>query len=213
MQITDRTYRNLRRLQILTGVVPVALFLLSHFALNARAIAGRDAYTRMVESLDRIPGLWVIEAVAIGLPLAIHIALGPLLGTTRQATFVPADQSRMRWIQRATGFYVVMYLCFHLWALRLAPERLAGQLDLFERMADQLRHPALFTLQALAVVAAALHFCIGFLELASPGCFRLGQRASRLARVAGVTGFVALSLIGLNALLAFVWAPARWMAP
>jgi succinate dehydrogenase / fumarate reductase cytochrome b subunit len=79
-------------------------------------------------------------------------------------------------------------------------------------MAEQLRHPALFALQALAVLAAATHFGIGFAELAKPGAFTLGPRGQRLARFAGIAGFIVLSLVGINALLAFVWAPARWLA-
>jgi succinate dehydrogenase / fumarate reductase cytochrome b subunit len=189
------------------------VFLLSHFVLNARAIAGREAYGRMVESFDRIPGLWLIETLAIGVPIAVHMALGPILATTRQAALEPPRPNpRLRWIQRATGFYLAMYLCFHLWAVRLAPERLAGRLDLFERMASQLRDPTLFALQALAVIAAAAHFGIGFRQLACPGTLGFGPRARRVARLAGAAGFVVLTLVGLNALLAFVWAPARWLA-
>ncbi len=213
MNLPDPTYRALRRLQVLTGTVPVGLFLLSHFAINFRAVAGRDAYQTTVEGLARLRGLHAIEAVAIALPIAAHIALGWALGTTRQDSREPAYPSvGWRWLQRATGLYLSIYVVFHVWSVRLSPARLANRHPLFDLMAAQLAHPAVLVLQGLAVLAAAAHFSGGVLALGGPYGFaaRRGGRWA-LGALAGVS-FVLLAAMGLNGLLAFVWPAARWLS-
>src|SRR5215831_6671618 len=126
MTVTDRAYLRLRRLQLLTGVVPLGLFLISHLAVNSRALSGPEAYERSVEAIARVPLLSLVELLLIALPIAIHVALGAVIGTTRQAAFeAPWPNERVRWVQRATGFYLSIYVIFHVWAIRLSPDRLA----------------------------------------------------------------------------------------
>lgn len=213
MRISDSRFVTLKRLQVLTGVIPVGLFLFSHFAINGRAIAGPAAYSAAVAALARLPGLGWIELFAIGLPLVLHLALGAVLGLTTQGVREPAHPDRARrWIQRGSGFYLAMFVVFHVWSLRLSPDRHAAT-DLFELMAAQLRHPASFAFDALAVLAAATHFSLGLAALFGPNAFAPGPRAVRAVRAFGIAGFVALAAVGLNALLAFVWPAARWLAP
>jgi len=217
MNVDDRTYRALRRAQILTGVVPVGLFLISHFAVNGRAIAGREAYAHTVAAIGRLPWLTAIEWVCIALPLLAHLALGVVLGLTRQGAYArPRPSARVRVAQRVTGFYLAMYVVIHVWAIRLAPERLAGKGELFDLMAAQLRDPIVFGLQALAVLAAGTHFALGL--VAMPDCFGWSPAAptrpwwsTRFVRASFVAS-AALVVLGLNALLAFVWTPAQWLA-
>lgn len=213
MRISDRQFLTLKRLQILTGVVPVGGFLLFHFATNGRAIAGREAYLAGAALLARLPWLAGLELLAIGLPLVLHLTLGTLLGLTAQGVREPAhpDATR-RWIQRGSGLYLAMFVVFHVWSLRLSPER-HGSADLFDLVSAQLRHPASFAMNALAVLAAATHFAIGLAALFGPNAFALGPRGVRAVRALGVAGFVALAGVGLNALLAFVWPGAQWLAP
>lgn len=212
MRISDRRFLALKRLQILTGVVPVGLFLVSHFAINGRAIAGPAAYAAGVAALARLPGLVWLELLAIGVPLVLHLTLGAVLGLTAQGVREPAHPDAMRrWIQRGSGLYLAMFVVFHVWSLRLSPGR-RTETDLFELVAMQLRHPASFVLNALAVLAAATHFSIGLAALFGPNAFALGPRGVRVVRALGAAGFVLLAGVGLNALLAFVWPAARWLA-
>jgi succinate dehydrogenase / fumarate reductase cytochrome b subunit len=213
MRIPDRHYPALKRLQILTGVVPVGLFLATHFAINGRAIAGREAYAATVAAIARIPWLAAAEVVLIGLPLVAHLTLGVLLGMSRRAAFEPAHPNSMaRWIQRGSGFYLAMYVVSHVWALRFAPDRLAGKRELFDMVAGQLAHPAVFALHALAVIAAGAHFAVGCMALFGPHAFTPSAGAERTVRISAIGVAVAMTALGLNALLAFVWSPAQWLA-
>lgn len=214
MNVDDRTYRTLKRAQILTGVVPVGLFLVAHFAINGRAIAGREAFSRTAAALDRVPALAALEWLLIALPLLAHLGLGTVVGLTRQGAFEPARPSpAARLVQRVSGFYLAMYVVFHVWAMRFAPDRLAGRRELFDLMADQLRDPVVLLLHVLAVVSAGAHFGLGLLAL--PEAFGRDAAEARPAgaipRVSLVASAVLVAL-GINALLAFVWAPAQWLA-
>lgn len=212
MNLPDRTYRALKRLQVLTGVAPVGLFLLSHFAINARAMAGPEAYRATTDAIARVPALPLVEAVAIALPIAAHLALGILLGTTRQASReIPHPSVGWRYLHRATGLYLTVYVVFHVWAIRLSPDRLHHAKPLFELMAAQLRHPVIFALQSIAVLAAATHFAGGLVALGGPGGFALSPALRRPLGGVAIASFVLLAALGFGALLAFVWPPARWI--
>ncbi|HTO91550.1 MAG TPA: hypothetical protein VMJ70_10505 [Candidatus Sulfotelmatobacter sp.] len=214
MRVSDRDFARLRRAQILTGVVPLGLFLISHLAVNSRALAGPAAYQRAVEAIAHVPMLGAIELLLIALPIATHIALAAWLATARQLTTEPAWPSEAwRVMQRVTGFYLSIYVVFHVWAIRLSPERLAAKKPLFELMSAQLAHPVVWILQALAVITAAAHFAGGLVALTGPAGFSFAPRAQRVVRRAAIAGGALLALLGLASLAAFVWPAARWLPP
>src|SRR5262245_32704594 len=157
MQVSDHAYRALKRWQVWTGVAPVGLFLLSHLAANARATAGPVAFDRMAEAIARIPGIVTIEVVAIALPMLVHVGLALVLGTSPQAAGDVRGFPRawMLVAQRASGFYLVVYVIFHVWATRVSPERVSGETDLFGLMAQRLAHPGVLAFHLGGVLTAA----------------------------------------------------------
>jgi succinate dehydrogenase cytochrome b subunit len=215
MPLTDRSYARLKRLQIWTGVLPVGLFLLSHLATNARAIAGAEAFDRGAAQIWRIPNLVAIEVVAIALPMLLHVALGIMLGLAPQAAgdTVGYAQPWRLVAQRASGFFLFVYVVFHVSATRLSVARLRGAQDLFDLMARQLEHPGVLAFHAAGVLAAAFHFGNGLTALAGPWGWNAGPNGRALAARLGVASFVVLSLVGLLALLAFVHPSFRWLEP
>jgi succinate dehydrogenase / fumarate reductase cytochrome b subunit len=215
MPLSDRSYAGLKRLQIWTGVIPVGLFLLSHLFTNARAIAGAEVFDRAAAQIGRIPYLVTIEVVAIALPMLLHVALGVMLAMTPQAAGDAGGYPRpwMLVAQRATGFFLVIYVVFHVSATRLSLARLRGAQDLFDLMARQLENPAVFAFHAAGVLAAAFHFGNGFVGLAGPWGLNAGPRAQAMAARYGLAAFIVLSLVGLHALLAFVHPAFRWLEP
>lgn len=215
MPLTDRSYARLKRLQIWTGVLPVGLFLLSHLMTNARAIGGAAAFDQGAAQIARIPYLYAIEVGAIALPMLLHVALGIMLGLTPQAAgdTVGYAQPWRLIAQRATGFFLVIYVVFHVSATRLSVARLRGAQDLFDLMARQLEHPGVLAFHAAGVLAAAFHFGNGLTALAGPWGWNAGPNGRALAARLGVASFVVLSLVGLWALFAFVHPAFRWLEP
>lgn len=215
MPLSDRGYARLKRIQIWTGVIPIGLFLVTHLVTNARAIAGAEVFDRGAAQIARIPYLVAIEIGGIALPMLLHIALGVMLGMTPQAAGDTRGYPRpwMLIAQRATGFFLVIYVVFHISATRLSVARLNGAQDLFDLMARQLEHPFVFAFHVAGVLAAAYHFGNGFVGLAGPWGLNAGPRAQAAAARGGLVAFIALSVLGLHALLAFVHPAFRWLAP
>jgi len=215
MRVSDRTYSILKRTQVLTGVVAVGLFLLSHIATNARAIAGAAVFDRAAVAISRIPFLPAIELGAIALPMLVHVALGPLLGTTAQGAADARGYSRVGFLlaQRVTGFVLVVYVMFHVWSTRLSPDRLPGGADMFAATARTLREPGMLAFHLAGTLAAAFHFGNGLAALAGPWGFDLGEPARRRAASVGLWATVVLGLVGVHALLAFVHPAFRWLEP
>jgi succinate dehydrogenase / fumarate reductase cytochrome b subunit len=213
MQLTDRSYATFKRLQVLTGVVPVGAFLLSHLWTNAQAIRGPAAFAGAVERIGRIPHLALLEVGAIVVPLLAHVALGIVLGQSAQAADDRAGYPRI-WMlraQRATGFFLVVYIVFHVWSTRLSPARLVAHDAVFDIMARALAQPGVLAFHIAGVLAAAFHFGNGLVALAGPWGFVWGADARRAVAWVGIVAFVVLSLIGVNALLAFAYPAARWL--
>ena len=215
MPLSDPSYARLKRLQIWTGILPVGLFRVSPLVTTGRASAGAVVSDRAAAQIGRIPFLVAIEVGAIALPMLLHVALGIMLAMTPQAAGDPGGYPRpwMLLTQRATGFFLVIYVVFHVSATRLSIERLKGTQDLFDLMARRLENPAVFAFHAAGVLAAAFHFGNGFVGLAGPWGLNAGPRAQAMAARYGFAAFVVLSLIGLLALLAFVHPAFRWLEP
>jgi succinate dehydrogenase cytochrome b subunit len=215
MQVSNRAYAGLKRIQVWTGALPVGLFLLSHLATNARVVAGADAFDRTAEQIGGIPHLAAIEILAIALPMALHVILGIALATTAQAAEDRLGYARPRMLlaQRASGFFLVIYVVFHVWGTRLSPDRHPGGRGLFLLMNDRLSQPGWLAFHAAGVIAAAFHFGNGLVGLAGPWGLNAGERQRVLVGRAGLAAFVLLSLVGLQALLAFVVPGLRWLEP
>ncbi len=204
--VTAPVYRRLRRLHALMAIVPVGAFLVAHFTINAIAVQGPEAFNRAAQRLSSLPGLGWIEFFLIGVPLAVHGALGAFLANAEQAL---SDLHRYpsRWmplIQRATGGYLAVFVVFHVWSTRLAPAFNDPRADWFGLMRNQLQNPAIFSFYALAVVAASAHMALGVMALAAPGETPL--RPPDRARLwgLGIAAFALLVTVGLGAMIAFV---------
>ena len=208
----DSRYRSWRRLHALSGAVPVAAFLVFHYATNAVAIAGPEAFNRLAERLETLPWVRTLEVVAIALPLLFHIVLGVLLGNTRQGAGDEAAYPApglMR-VQRVTGGFLVVFVIFHVWGIRLAPEH--GSTDLFTLTAEMLGHRGMFLFHALGVLAASIHFGVGLAATLALRSDRPGLAPLRRTALAWIAS-AAMTLVGWNALFAFVSRSARWLEP
>jgi succinate dehydrogenase / fumarate reductase cytochrome b subunit len=118
----------------------------------------------------------------------------------------------MAWVQRATGGFLVVYVSFHVWGLRFAPDLLAGKLDLFAVTRRELEPPAMLVFYVLGVLAASVHFGVGWAGVAGYWDLAPSPPARAWGRVA-LAASVVLAALGLNALFAFVSRPARWLEP
>jgi succinate dehydrogenase / fumarate reductase cytochrome b subunit len=203
MRVPERTPESLRRLHSLTGVVPLGFFLLEHIAVNATALAGRGAFRRAVEALDRTPLLPVLEIAFIALPLAIHSVIGVLLATElNEAGRLDLADRRVAF-QRVTGILLLPYLIYHVWSTRFSPEVLRGGADLLAVMAKQVASVPGFAFHALGIALAAYHLGHGLRSFAVRWGLARDAAAERTVERLGLGLAVVLTVVGVASLAAF----------
>jgi succinate dehydrogenase / fumarate reductase cytochrome b subunit len=152
----------------LSGVVPLAGFLVVHAALNARALAGDAAFLDAVRAFRGIPLLAVVEVVFVLAPLALHTAIGVWLVASR----VPLPDPRpyppgLRAALRASGVVIVVFLALHLSELRFhagwARPSGAALLSTLDASLSSMWHglPARAVIYVLGSAAVCFHLGVG----------------------------------------------------
>ncbi len=208
-----------QRIHQLTGVVPLAGYLVLHLGSQAFAFGGERSYRQMLGAVDRVPWLGAVELVFVVLPLLLHALIG-LIWLVPRGVFAPSAVPQSagsalglpaptwpegRLFQSVTGVLVLAFLLGHLWQFR-------GQLwlgdidrrDFFAELSASLSatafggFPWVALLYLIGVAAAALHCAHGLYRAGRPwaGSSRGRQRALGQACVLlGVSLFLLGSLL------------------
>ncbi|MDN5346893.1 MAG: succinate dehydrogenase / fumarate reductase, cytochrome b subunit [Clostridia bacterium] len=194
-----------RKLHSLTGVIPVGLFLLEHFTVNSFATRGPEAYNRAVAFLQGLPFLLAIEIVFIFLPLALHAGYGLWVVYTGSINVrsYPYFRNWMYLLQRVTGVIVLLFLIYHIYALRLARIFTGAEVS-FEQVAAHLASPLVLALYVPGLLAAIFHLSNGLVTWAIGWGIITGPKAQTGASIFGGIIFCALTVVGFSFLLAFI---------
>jgi succinate dehydrogenase / fumarate reductase cytochrome b subunit len=210
MRLSESQWYALRRLHSLTGVFPIGVFLLEHFFTNSHAVQSGRAFDEAAAFLAGLPYVVLIEALGIWLPILFHMVLGIVIATQGDANVGRYAHARnwQYFLQRLSGVILVFFIAYHMWSTRLNAEAMAAP-SLFEWMSGHLAHPGVFAFYALGVVSACWHFGNGLFGFAIHWGITTGRSAQRWAARLGIAVFVVLSLVGLNALLAFRGAAVK----
>jgi succinate dehydrogenase / fumarate reductase cytochrome b subunit len=190
----------LRRVHSLSGVVPLAGYLVLHIGETAESRGGRRAVARALSGASgELAGL-VVEALLVLLPLAVHVALGAWIAwTDRRSTDAwPHPSVAMRAVQRATGFVALVFLAVHLshtYVLELEGMDGAAIYDVLRR---DLGTPLYLGVYALGLACVCAHFAIGM-----PAALRRFEivrttASHRNLRIVGAVVGAVLFLVVLN---------------
>ena len=204
--LSERAHFNLRKLHSLTGIVPIGVFLLEHLFTNSFAIFGPEAFNEKVVFLTSLPYLYLIEIFFIFVPIAFHAILGVVIAAGARYNVATLGYGR-NWayfFQRLSGLFLLVFITVHVIKTRLSgtpPDQM------FQHMAGYLPSPVWFSFYVLGVVAAAYHFGNGLFTFAISWGITIGKRAQRAWSIACMAIFLALSIIGVRALYAFVAPP------
>jgi len=204
MKVSDRTHFVLRRLHSLTGVIPIGLFLLEHFFTNSRALQGGPAFDQAAADLARIPYVTLVEAVGIWIPILFHMVIGILIAAAGQSNVRRYGYPR-NWqylLQRVSGVVLVFYVAFHTFMTRFDPNYLNSP-SAYAYVRDQVSHPWVFTFYVVGILSACWHFGNGLFGFAIHWGLATGKASQRQVARLSMAVFIVLSLVGLNALLAF----------
>jgi succinate dehydrogenase / fumarate reductase cytochrome b subunit len=193
------------RLQSLSGVVPVGLFVLLHLYTNSFSLKGAGAYDARLRRLDELPLMTPFEILFIYLPILFHAILG-LVITFRGQVNLLAYPRLGNWryvLQRLSGIGVLLFVGAHVYKTRVEPALRGFTLD-FAHMQEAMSEPLTFTVYLLGMLGTAYHLANGLWTFSITWGIAANRRAqSRLTAVAIVL-FVLIFLMGVNNMAGFL---------
>jgi succinate dehydrogenase / fumarate reductase cytochrome b subunit len=193
-----------RRLHSLVGVIPVGLFLCVHLVVNHFATGGESSFNKAVGFMESLPFLPVLEVVIIFLPLLYHAIYGLYIAFTAKPNNGHLGYFRnwMFLLQRITGVITLIFVAWHVWETRIAAA--LGTALNFEMMVNILSNPVMFWFYIVGVVSAIFHFANGLWSFAVSWGLTITPRSQRISTYVTMVLFVLLSIIGIQALVAFI---------
>lgn len=202
--VQNRTFL-LRRVHSLAGVVPMGLFLAEHLFVNSYAIKGPAAYDAAVGVIQSVVYVTVLEVGLILTPLAVHGVYGMWLAFTARNNVLNYAYLH-NWLfllQRVSGVVTFLFVAYHLWVLRLANLFFGTEIS-FATVSSQMANPLVLTAYVVGLLASVFHFAHGLATFSITWGITIGPNSRRVMLVACSGIFVAMSLVGLNAIIAFL---------
>ena len=160
MAISKKQF-TLKKIHSLLGVIPLAIFLLEHFIVNATVLFGISTFESIVHILETTPLIWVLEWTIIFIPLLIHGILGVYFAL--QAKFNVKNYSYASniffTVQRFSGLYLFLFLLYHIYSVKIH-NLLTGE-SFVSIIQTQFSNPILFFLYFIFVISASFHVMNG----------------------------------------------------
>ncbi|PIC87324.1 succinate dehydrogenase [Sporosarcina sp. P20a] len=194
----------LRRLHSLLGVIPVGLFVAQHLVINHFATRGEEAFNTASNFMGNLPFVFFLEWFIIYIPLMFHAFYGVYIAFS--AKYNVGHYSTFRnWmftLQRFTGVFLVIFIAWHVYETRIQ-KALGTEVD-FNMMADILSNPFMLVFYILGVVSATFHLANGLWSFCVTWGIAQSPRSQKIVSYITIVIFLILSVIGIQALLAFV---------
>jgi succinate dehydrogenase / fumarate reductase, cytochrome b subunit len=193
-----------RRLHSLLGVIPVGLFLVQHLVVNHFATGGPESFNNAAHFMERLPFRIVLETFVIFLPLLFHAIYGLYIAftaknnTSRYGFF----RNWMFMIQRVSGVITLVFVVWHVWETRIAAA--FGSEVNFQMMESILSSPFMFWFYVIGVVSTIFHFSNGLWSFFVSWGITVTPRSQLISTYVTLGIFVALSIVGIRALTAFI---------
>ncbi|AMQ05886.1 succinate dehydrogenase cytochrome b558 subunit [Sporosarcina sp. FSL K6-1540] len=194
----------LRRLHSLLGIIPVGLFVAQHLVINHFATRGPEAFNTASNFMGNLPFVLFLEWFIIYIPLMFHAFYGVYIAFTaknnvkRYGTF----RNWMFMLQRITGVFLVVFIAWHIFQTRVQ-KALGDEVD-YDMMADILSSPFMLAFYIAGVLAATFHLANGVWSFLVSWGITQSPRSQTIVTYISMAIFLVLSVIGIQALLAFV---------
>ena len=194
----------LRRLHSLLGLIPVGLFVAQHLVINHFATRGEEAFNNASNFMGNLPFVLFLEWFIIYLPLMFHAFFGIYIAFTAQNNVKRYGTFRnwMFFWQRVTGVFLVVFIAWHVYETRIQ-KAFGADVD-FDMMANILSSPFMLAFYIAGVLAATFHLSNGIWGFLVTWGITQSPRSQKIATFVALGAFVILSVIGVQALLAFV---------
>lgn len=193
-----------RKIHSLLGVVPLGIYIVEHILSLLFAYAGPESYNAYVAFMGKIPGVALVEATVIWIPLAIHAVYGIFIALEAQNNVGRYSYVR-NWyfyLQRLTGFILFVFISYHLWTLRIAKSLFGLEIS-YQTVANQLASPFVKAFYVLGVLSVAFHLANGMWLFCITWGITVGPRAQRISQWVWAVLFVILAVVGVGGAFAF----------
>ncbi len=193
-----------RRLHSLLGVIPVGVFLIQHLVVNHFATSGPDAFNAAAKFMENLPFRFVLETVIIFLPLLYHAIYGIYIAFTARNNVSNYSFFRnwMFLLQRISGIITLIFISWHVWETRIAAA--FGAEVNFDMMASILSSPFMLIFYVVGVISTIFHFANGLWSFAVSWGITITPRSQLISTYVTIGIFIALSVVGIRAIFAFV---------
>ena len=193
-----------RRLHSLLGVIPVGLFLIQHLVVNHFATRGAEAFNKAAHFMEMLPFRYVLEVVIIFLPILYHAIYGVYIAFTAKNNVSNYGFLR-NWLfmlQRVTGIITFIFIAWHVWETRIAAA-LGAEVN-YDMMASILSSPFMLAFYLIGVISTVFHFANGLWSFAVSWGITVSPRSQVISTYVTLAIFLALSIVGVRAIFAFV---------
>ncbi|MFC5590311.1 succinate dehydrogenase cytochrome b558 subunit [Sporosarcina soli] len=194
----------LRRLHSLLGIIPVGLFLAQHLVINHFATRGAEAFNNASNFMGNLPFVLFLEWFVIYIPLMFHAFYGVYIAFTAKNNVQRFGTFRnwMFMLQRITGVFLVIFIAWHIYETRIQ-KALGAEVD-YNMMADIFENPFMIAFYIAGVIAATFHLANGLWGFLVTWGITQSPRSQKIVTYVSIAAFVILSVIGVQAILAFV---------
>jgi len=220
MSINISRHFLLRKLHQLTGVLPLGVFLLEHFYTNSKAMgsvatgkSGEQLFNEAVADLQSVPCIIFVEVLGIFIPLIYHAVYGLIITYEGRPNVIAYDYGRnwMYFLQRVTGVILFFFITFHVLNFRFGMIPNLNEISVAERpdlafkiVSGEFQIWWIMFIYVIGIVSTTFHFANGLWLFLVDWGITIGQRAQRLSGYLCAAFGVALTVVGINAALAFV---------
>ncbi|GMB07417.1 succinate dehydrogenase cytochrome b558 subunit [Thermolongibacillus altinsuensis] len=193
-----------RRLHSLLGVIPVGLFLVQHLVVNHFATRGPEAFNRAAHFMENLPFRYFLEIFVIFLPLLFHAIYGLYIAFTAQNNVSRYSYFRnwMFMLQRLSGVITLVFVTWHVWETRV--QAAVGAKVNYDMMANIVDNPFMLAFYIVGIVSTVFHFANGLWSFFVSWGITVTPRSQQISTYVTMGIFVALSIVGIRAILAFV---------
>lgn len=193
-----------RRLHSLLGIIPVGLFLTQHLIVNHFATQGEEAFNNASNFMGNLPFVLFLEWFVIYIPLMFHAFYGVYIAftSTNNVKKFGTFRNWMYVLQRFTGVFLVIFIAWHIYETRWQ-KAMGTEVD-FNMMHNILSNPWMLAFYILGVISATFHLANGVWSFLVSWGITQSPKSQQVVTYVTLIIFVALSVIGIRALLAFV---------
>ncbi|WP_209122032.1 succinate dehydrogenase cytochrome b558 subunit [Alkalihalobacillus sp. BA299] len=199
----NREFMN-RKLHSLLGVIPVGLFLVQHLIVNHFATRGASSFNQASHFMENLPFRYFLEIFIIFIPLLYHAIYGLYIAfqAKNNVSHYGFFRNWMFILQRITGVITLIFVVWHVYETRI--QAAFGAEVNYNMMADILSSPFMLVFYFVGVIATIFHFANGLWSFAVSWGITVTPRSQVISTYVTLGIFVALSWVGIRAILAFI---------